>query len=140
MIRQNNQINDNRILFEIKDGGSLTLKGLELDGMAGTATPAKYLICTDDDSMNNNYSLRVDSCYFHDVILGDEGNFFRAYPSTFADTIIFSNTLLYNCGKEGIRLKDEISGSGLYNVDHFEIYNCTLWKTRKEAIFIFAGF
>ncbi|MFC2084548.1 chondroitinase-B domain-containing protein [Bacteroidota bacterium] len=139
VIQQNDPNNSSRTIFEIKDGGSLDIKGLELDGMAGTDTPAKYLIRTDDNPMDNHYNLFIDSCYLHDVSIEGNGNFFRAYELTFADSIVITNTLFTNCGKEGIRLKDEASGSSNYNVDHFEVYNCTFWNISKEAIYIYAG-
>jgi hypothetical protein len=128
-----------RSVIVIKDGGSLNLKGVELDGMAGTATPAKYLIRTDDVPMTESYNLIIDSCYFHDVSIDGNGNFFRAYEGTFADLIKITNTMFTNCGKEGIRLKDEPSQSMNYNVENFEVSNCTFWNIPKEAIYIYGG-
>ncbi|MFB0516504.1 MAG: hypothetical protein ACETWG_07865 [Candidatus Neomarinimicrobiota bacterium] len=139
VIRHTNTGTSTRILFEIQDGGSLALEGLDLDGMAGTATPAKYLIRTDDSPMSGAYTLRVDDCLLHDVVLGADGNFFRAYAGTYADSVIFTDCMFTNSGKEGIRLKDEASGSGNFNVGYFELTNCTLWLTRKEAVYIYAG-
>ena len=139
VIRSIEDSTSTRIIFEIQDGGSLYLQGLELDGMAGSATPAKYLIRTDDDPFPTSYVLNVNYCYFHDVVVGEDGNFFRAYAGTFADSVIFRNCLFENSGKEGIRLKDEAIDSQNYNVDWFEVENCTFWNTRKEAIYIYAG-
>jgi len=139
IVRQTDPAASTRALFEIHDGGSLTLQGLELDGLAGTATPAKYLLCTDDSPITETYTLKVRDCYLHDVVLGDDGNFFRAYAGTYADTVLFRDCLFTNSGKEGIRLKDETSGSGNYNVGYFEVTNSTFWLTRKEAVFIYAG-
>ncbi len=138
-----------RILFEIVDGGSLTLMGLELDGLADTDTNAKYAIRTDDDpqagatgiSVTNPYTLKVINCYFHDVVKGSDGNFFRAYKYTFADSVIFRGCIFENCGKEGIRLKEyyDMEGSGFYQVKYFEVTNCTFWNTKNEAIVVYAG-
>ncbi len=139
VIRNIDDSTNTRIIFEIQDGGSLHLTGLELDGMAGSLTPAKYLIRTDDDPFPTPYVLKVEDCYLHDVVLGEEGNFFRAYAGTFADSVIFRNCLFKNSGKEGIRLKDEAIDSQKYNVDWFEVENCTFWQTRKEAIYVYAG-
>jgi hypothetical protein len=138
-----------RILFEIMDGGSLILIGLELDGLAGTDTNAKYLIRTDDDaqegatgiSVTNPYTLKVIDCYLHDVVKGSDGNFFRAYKYTFADSVIFRNCIFENSGKEGIRLKEyyDMEGTGFYQADYFEVTNCTFRNTNKEAIVLYAG-
>lgn len=139
VIRNTNPGTATRILFEIQDGGSLAIDGLELDGMAGSATPAKYLIRTDDDPFTTPYVLIANNCYFRDVVADDDGNFFRAYAGTFADSLIFTNCLFNNSGKEGIRLRDEVDNSGEYNVDLMEIRNCTFWNTRNEAVYVYAG-
>ena len=126
-------------IFVINSGGSLKLDGVILDGESNTATPAKYLIRTDDNPMPLPYNLSVNNCSFKNVVSGSDGNFFRAYAGTFADSIIFTNTLFNNSGKEGLRLKDETSGSGNYNVGYMEVKNCTFWNTTKEAIYIYGG-
>lgn len=138
-----------RIIFEIMDGGSLTLQGLELDGLAGTDTPAKYLIRTDDDpqagatgiSVDKPYWLKIIDCYLHDVVRGSDGNFFRAYKYTFADSVILRNSIFVNSGKEGIRLKGyyDVEGYGFYQTIYFEATNCTFLNTNKEAIVLYAG-
>lgn len=139
IIRHTNLSSSTRILFELRSGSALILKGLDLDGMAGTSTPAKYLIRTDDDPFSGSYKLIVDDCILRDVSINGDGNFFRAYAGTFADTIIFKHCLFTNSGKEGIRLKDESSGSGKYNVKYFEVSNSTFWNIPKEAIYIYGG-
>lgn len=128
-----------RSVFVIKEGGNLDLEGLSIDGMSGTLTPAKYLIRTDDVKMSEPYKLKVDNCNFYDVSVGTDGNFFRAFEGTFADSIIISNSIFNNCGKEGIRLKDEGSQTSNYNVEVFELSNCTFWNIPREAVYIYAG-
>ncbi len=139
VITNNNSSNSARSVFVIQNGGSLNLNGVELDGLGNTSTPAKYLIRTSDQPMISHYKLIVDNCLLKDVNIGADGNFFRAYPETFADTIKFVKSLLTNSGKEGIRIKDESSNSGNYDVKYFEAENCTFWSIPKEAIYIYGG-
>ncbi len=139
ILRQTEVSSGARAVIQIGEGGSLKIKGIELDGMATSTTPAKYLICTSDSPMNSSYTLYVEDCYLHDVVLGFDGNFFRAYTGTLADTISFNNCVFKTSGKEGIRLKDEVAGSGLYNVKYFELMNCTFWDVKKEAVYVYAG-
>ena len=134
-----NQSQSTRSIFVIQDGGELNLKGIEINGLSNSSTPAKYLIRTTDQPMLQHYKLIVDDCNLKDVVLGSDGNFFRAYVSTFADSIKFINSLFTNSGKEGIRLKDEASSSGNFNVNYFEAANCTFWNIPKEAIYIYGG-
>jgi len=126
-------------IFVMNERGDLNLQGVNLDGMAGTSTPTKYIIRTTEDEMSKSYKLKIVDCYLHDVSVDGNGNFFRAYPGTFADTIIIKNSLFTNAGKEGIRLKDEAANSSKYNVDYFEVSNSTFWNIPHEAINIYAG-
>ncbi len=119
-----------RFLIEIETGGDLTLQGLDLDGGAGGATPSKYLIKT-AESVTGTYSLKVDDCILHDVVSGSDGNFFRAYNDTKAENIIFTNSVLYNSGKEGIRIKDADN-----TVNYFEMSNSTMYNTVAEGIYV----
>ncbi len=149
VIQNTNPDASTRILFEIMDGGSLKLIGLELDGLAGTETNCKYLIRTDDDpqegatgiSVLNPYKLKVIDCFLHDVIKGSDGNFFRAYKYTFADSVIFRNCVFNNSGKEGIRLKDyyDLNNTGFIQAKYVEISNCTFSNTVNEALVVYAG-
>ncbi|PKL88826.1 MAG: hypothetical protein CVV23_08415 [Ignavibacteriae bacterium HGW-Ignavibacteriae-2] len=130
IIKNNNPNLSTRYIFEIQTGGNLFLKGLDIDGMADTETPAKYLIKT-ASSVSGKYKLIVDDCILRDVVSGSDGNFFRAYGDTFADSVKFTNCVLYNCGKEGIRIKDADN-----TVKYFEISNSTMYNTKSEAIYV----
>ncbi|MCF8261171.1 MAG: DUF4957 domain-containing protein [Melioribacteraceae bacterium] len=138
-IIQNISASSSKSIFVLDDGAYLDLSNVELDGLAGTNNPAKYLIRTDSNPMTKDYKLKVRNSFLRDVVSGSEGNFFRAYEGTFADTIIFAHCLFTNAGKEGIRLKDEQTNSGKYNVGYFRISNSTFWNTKREAINIYGG-
>lgn len=133
-VYHNNPATSTILLFEIKTGGSLTLRGLDLDGLASSSTPAKYLLRTDNDPMSKSYNLKVYDSYLHDVVYGSDGNFFRAYSGTFADTVIFDNCIFSNSGKEGVRIKDEEN-----MVKFVSFNNCTFYNTNKEAIYIWGA-
>jgi len=138
IIKQTNASISNRTIFEIQNGGSLILDSLELDGIAATDSAVKYLIVLNNEGSESSI-LKVENCYLHDVEFSDSSSFFKAYQGSFSDTIIFSNCLLKNCDGEGISMIDEEEGSMLYNVDYFELSNCTFWNIKKEAIHIYAG-
>lgn len=138
-IRQVNSSSVDRSVFVLNENGELNLFGVSVNGMSGTSTPAKYLIRTSQEPMEHSFKLKISDCFFYDVSIEGNGNFFRAYPGTFADSIVITNSLFTNCGKEGIRLKDELANSGNYNVGYFEVTNSTFWDIPKEAIFIYAG-
>ena len=126
---------------------SLTLIGLEFDGLAGTSDNAKYAIRTgsgsgDAANVKQNYVLKIMDCYFHDIVSGSDGNAFRAYGATMADSIIVRNTLIENTGKEAVRVRDEDSdrrGFGFFNVKYFEVSNSTFWNIKNDAISVYGG-
>ena len=126
-----------RSVFRIYN--SLHLDGIEIDGQAGTDFNAKYLLRIDGDAVDSSMVLKVTNSYLHDVVAGSDGNFLRHYPGTFADSLIFRNSIFNISGKEGIRSKDESSNSGLYNFGYFEVTNSTFANTRQAAIYIYAG-
>lgn len=138
-IRQINSSSSDRTIFEMLKNGDLSLEGVKLNGMAGTATPAKYLIRSSQEAATGSYKLKIENCSFFDVSIDGNGNFLRGYEGTFADTIIISNCLFTNSGKEGIRFKDEATNSSKYNVGYFKVTNSTFWNIPNEAINIYSG-
>ncbi len=136
-ILKNNEPDENtRVVFRIYS--SLHLDGIEIDGQAGTDFNAKYLLRIDGD-VDSSMVLKVTDSYLHDVVAGSDGNFLRQYTGTFADSLIFRNSIFSGAGKEGLRSKDESSNSGLYNFGYFEVTNSTFANTRQAAIYIYAG-
>jgi hypothetical protein len=119
--------------------------GLEFDGNADIdSLRVKYAIRTADDGtqVTPNYVFKVFDCYFHDIVIGSDGNAFRAYARTFADTVLFENCLVVNTGKEGIRLRDEENERpefGFYNVNYFEVTNSTFYNIVHDAISVYGG-
>ena len=121
----------------------LTLIGLEIDGL----DEAKYGIRTgsgsgDAANVKQDYVLKIMDCYFHDIVSGSDGNAFRAYGSTMADSIIIRNSLIENMGKEGVRVRDEDSdrpGFGFFNVKYFEVSHSTFWDIKNDAISVYGG-
>lgn len=136
-ILKNNEPDENtRVVFRIYN--SLHLDGIEIDGQAGTDFNAKYLLRIDGD-VDSSMVLKVTDSYLHDVVAGSDGNFLRQYAGSFADSLIFRNSIFSGAGKEGLRSKDESSNSGLYNFGYFEVTNSTFANTRQAAIYIYAG-
>ncbi|MDE2731463.1 MAG: DUF5123 domain-containing protein [Bacteroidota bacterium] len=136
VLKNNEPDESTRVVFRIYD--SLHLDGIEIDGMAGTDFNAKYLLRIDGE-VDSSMVLKVTNSYLHDVVAGSDGNFLRQYTGTYADSLIFRNTIFSGAGKEGLRSKDEASNSGLYNFGYFEVSNSTLANTRQAAIYIYAG-
>ncbi len=137
----NNGTDGTKDIFRLYN--DLTLIGLEIDGL----NEAKYGIRTgsgsgDAANVTQGYVLKIMDCYFHDIVSGSDGNAFRAYGSTLADSIIIRNSLFENMGKEGVRVRDEDSdrrGFGFFNVNYFEVSHSTFWDIKNDAISVYGG-
>lgn len=136
VIKNNEADESTRVVFEVLN--SLHLDGIEIDGQAGTDFNAKYLLRVRGE-VDSSAVIKVTNSYLHDVVAGSDGNFLRQYPGTFADSLIFRNSILSGSGKEGIRTKDEETDSGLFNVKYFEVSNTTIANTRASAIYVYSG-
>ena len=136
VIKNNEPDESTRVVFEVLN--SLHLDGVEIDGQAGTDFNAKYLLRV-RGAVDSSTVLKVTDSYLHDVVAGGDGNFLRQYPGTFADSMIFRNSILSGSGKEGIRTKDEATDSGLFNVKYLEVSNTTIANTKQAAIYIYSG-
>ena len=105
-------------VFQIKPGEedliNLHLEGLEVYG-------AKYQLRTDDDSLNT--SIKIDDCYFHDA--GEV--LIKVYKTSFVDTLIVTNSILRECVKEGIYMKEPNT------VGYVKLENSTFVHTGREA-------
>lgn len=126
--------------FEMKSGGNLLLSGVILEGNQNSSSPNKYLVRTDTNSFSDSYRLTILNSDFLDVISnGNEGNFFKAFKGTKADSVIIKNCTFNNCGGDGINFSAEDVNSGLFNVSYFEVNNSTFWKIPGNAIKIYGG-
>ena len=140
IIKNNEPDESTRVVFDIFK--SLHLDNIEIDGQAGTDLNAKYLLRIRNSGSNlvdSSMVLKVTNSYIHSVVAGSDGNFLRQYSETFADSVIFRNSIFGNSGKEGIRIKDEGTTSGNYNVKYFEVSNTTMFNTARSAIYVQAG-
>ena len=137
----NNGADGTKDIFRLYN--DLTLIGLEIDGL----NEAKYGIRTGSSSgdaanVKQDYVLKITNCHFRDIVAGSDGNAFRAYGMTMADSIVVKNSLFENMGKEALRARDEDSdrpGFGFFNVKYFEVSNSTFWNIKNDAISVYGG-
>ena len=121
-------------IFEIRKGGNLFLKGLNLDGRAteGGAAFVKNIIRSEDvaaaaDSFR--FVLKVEDCWLHD----SKESLLRGHQYTIADSILFQHCIFTNAYNEAIVLRE--SATAAPTVDYLEIDNCTFAKIGREALY-----
>ncbi len=112
---QNDDFGDSDGVFKMIAGGNLTLIGVEFFN-------AKHLIRVDNDS--SSAVLKIMDSFGH---TGKE-TLVKLYGGSWLDSLIIKNTILRDCGKEGVYLKEP----NTFHYAHFE--NCTFLHTGREAI------
>ena len=123
-------------IFEIRKGGNLTLKGLNLDGRTqdGGAAFCKNLIRSEDvagvaDSFR--FVLKVDDCFMHDT----KEAMVKMHTFTIGDTLLFTNCIFDEAYNEAILLRESTTGGGP-TIKYLEVENCTFTKIGREALYL----
>jgi hypothetical protein len=122
-------------IFEIRKGGNLILKGLDLDGRLeeGGAAFVKNIVRSEDvaaaaDSFH--FVLKVEDCLLHD----SKESLLRGHQFTIADTILFTNCIFRNAYNEAIVLRERTNEAP--TVHYLELENCTFVKIGREALYV----
>lgn len=123
--------------FSIENGGSLYLSNIHFNGQSKNGL-AESFIRTSKQPTIEHYNLFVNSCTFINLTDGRKSAF-RAYPGTFADSIVFSNCLFNDITGEVISLAAEKDDRGYYNAENIVFSNCVFNKILMGAIDIYRG-
>ncbi|MEL6986834.1 MAG: DUF4957 domain-containing protein, partial [Bacteroidota bacterium] len=126
-------------LFNLENGGSLTLKGLEISGSNCNDYAGNSVIRTSRFSMINNYKLIVEDCNFIDLDVNHSFNVLKIYKNTFADSIKFLNCNFNNVTGHVLNMNKETDDIGIYNVENVMIENCTFKEIGGAAINLYRG-
>ncbi|HEY8540354.1 MAG TPA: polysaccharide lyase 6 family protein [Steroidobacteraceae bacterium] len=108
-------------LFEIADGGSLKLVGVDISGKAAPDMAGNSVIRTSRYSMLSNYTLEVEDVVVGDLDVNHSFNFFAAAKSTFADRIRISRSTFSNITGHVLVLNNETDDLGLYSAEYITI-------------------
>lgn len=123
-------------IFEIRNGGNLTLNGLNLDGRTedGGAAFCKNVIRSEDISTEADsfhFVLKVENCFMHNT----KEAAVKAHTYTIGDTILFENCIFNEAYNEAILLRESTSGGGP-TIKYLEANNCSFTKIGREALYI----
>lgn len=112
-------------LFNIENGGALTLKNLRIDGRDCPDYSGNSVIRTSRYSMNRNYKLLIEDCDFTDLDVNHSFNVLRIYKNTFADSILVRNSTFEQISGSVLQLDAEIDDIGIYSAENVVIDQCT---------------
>lgn len=126
-------------LFNIENGGGLSLRGLKIDGKEGEDKPLNAVIRTSRYSMINNYKLLVEDCDFVDLDVNHSFNVLRVAKNTMADSILLRNCRFENISGSVLALDRETDDIGIYNAENVVIENCLFDEIGHTAIHVHRG-
>ncbi|GJM35489.1 MAG: hypothetical protein DHS20C18_44900 [Saprospiraceae bacterium] len=111
-------------LFNIENGGALSLDGLIISGEESRDKPLNAVIRTSRYSMINNYKLFINNCDFQDLDVNHSFEVVQVYKNTFADSIVLRNSTFTNVSGSVLALDKETDDIGIYNAENVIIENC----------------
>ncbi|MEM9918444.1 MAG: chondroitinase-B domain-containing protein, partial [Bacteroidota bacterium] len=111
-------------LFNIENGGSLSLKNVVVDGSEAPDAHGNTVIRTSRYSMSRNYKLFIEDCDFKDLDINHTFDVLRVYKNTFADSIVLRNSTFTKVDGNVLALNKETDDIGIYNAENVVIENC----------------
>ncbi|MEM1261433.1 MAG: polysaccharide lyase 6 family protein [Pseudomonadota bacterium] len=107
--------------FVIRNGGSLELDNVWIDGAESPDLAGNNVVSTDRYSMNRNYSLIVRNAKVTDLDSNHSYDFLKVFRSTFADRIEILDTEMTNITGSILALDKETDDLGIYNAENIRI-------------------
>ena len=110
-------------LFQIENGGSLRLEGLDITGEDAPDMTGNALIRTSPYSMIQNYRIEISDSTIRDLDVNRFFDVLRGAKSTLADYIRFENVTVENISGSVFNFDDEIDDFGRYNAEYITVLN-----------------
>ncbi len=126
-------------MFVLSNGGSLKLKGIEINGNEGPNHPGNSIISTSDRSMNCNYKLRVEDCRVSNLDVEQSFDFFKIYKNTMADSILIRNCQFSNISGNIMLLDKENDDRGIYNAEYVIIEHSEFKDIQGALVHLYRG-
>ncbi len=126
-------------LFEIKDGGSLRLAHLAIDGSSAPDAYDNSAVRTSRYSMLGNYELIANDIHVSNLNTNHSFNFLKVSKHTFASNIEVRDSTFNDVSGNVITLDREIDDLGIYNGEYITIENSTFTNIEKAVANIYRG-
>ncbi|MEM1321663.1 MAG: chondroitinase-B domain-containing protein [Bacteroidota bacterium] len=126
-------------LFNIENGGSLSLRNIVVDGSEAPDAHGNTAIRTSRYSMVRNYKLLIEGCDFKDLDVNHTFDVLRVYKNTFADSIVLRNSTFTNIDGNVLALNKETDDIGIYNAENVVIQNCSFQKVSGVVLHLHRG-
>lgn len=130
---------EKKTLFEIKNGGSLDLKGINFDGKNAPDRTGNSVITTSKYSMNKNYKLFIEKCDFVNLDVNHSFDAVLVHKNTFADTISIKNSKFNTISGNVLALDKETEDIGIYNAEYVILKNNSFSNVNGAVLSLHRG-
>ncbi|MAU17036.1 MAG: alginate lyase [Muricauda sp.] len=130
---------EKKSLFQINNGGSLSLSHLVFDGEDAPDRTGNSVITTSKYSMNKNYKLFIDDCDFVNLDVNHSYDAIRVYKNTFADTLSITNSRFKTITGNVVALDKETDDIGIYNAEYVIFKNNSFTDIGGAALRLYRG-
>ena len=130
---------ERQTLFEIAEGGSIELIGLNISGASSPDYVGNSVIRTSRYSMLRNYNVRVENCRVTDLQVNRGFNFMSVAKSTMADNIEILNSHFSDLSGDLLKLNAETDNYGIYNAEYTTISNSSFANIQGSLVNYYRG-
>ncbi|WP_078085324.1 chondroitinase-B domain-containing protein [Microbulbifer mangrovi] len=127
------------VMFEIQDGGSLSLDGLVISGANSPDNAGNILIRTAVWGMLKNYRFSMTNSRVENLDINHSYHFFDSGLRAFADTITLANNQFENISGDLLKLNKETDDLGVYNAEYVIVTGNTIKNVRGALIDLYRG-
>lgn len=125
-------------LFEIVDGGSLSLENLHISGASAPDYKGNAVIRTASKPMLKNYQLRVENCEVTDLVVNRFFNFLSASPESLADRIDIIGSRFSNITGTILKLDPDRTPYGSYSAEYVTIEDSQFENIQGALVNLFS--
>ena len=126
-------------LFQISDGGSLTLDGLDISGSNSPDSSGNTLVRSKKWGMVDNYRFAMRNSKVSALDINHSFHFFNSGNGAFADYIELTDNYFSNITGDLLRLNKEIEDLGIYNAEYVILKNNTFENVQGAIVNLYRG-
>lgn len=126
-------------LFEINNGGSLSLDGIVVSGKNSADYSGNTFVRTAKWGMFKNYRFAMKNSVIKDLDINHSFHFFDSGSRAFALSIDVENNVFENITGDIFRLNKETDDLGIYNAEYLNVKNNTFKNVEGTLVNLYRG-
>jgi poly(beta-D-mannuronate) lyase len=126
-------------LFEINNGGSLSIDGVTVSGKSSADYSGNTFVRTAKWGMFKNYRFAMKNSVIKDLNVNHSFHFFESGSRAFAQSIDVENNVFENITGDIFRLNKEIDDLGVYNAEYVNVINNTFKNVEGQLANLYRG-